>query len=100
VVSGWNIIVNKAGMPLRLYLKTARLSLGGDNRLLIVVEDGVASDYLLKQEGHREQVEQLIEEYIGKKVELTIQPLDSTGQFENKYIDLSKVINIEIEEEE
>lgn len=100
VVAKWHGIVENAGMPLKLYLKNAKLSLGGDNRLLMVVEDGVASDYLIKQEGNKEMVERLIEDYLGKQVEVTFQVLDSGRSFEESYIDLSKIINIEIEEEE
>ena len=99
VVKKWPGIVSNAGMPLRLYLKNARLTLGGDNKLMIAVEDGVASDYL-KQEGGKEIVERLIEDCIGKSVEVTIQPLEGTQSFENSYIDLTKIINIEIEEED
>ena len=99
VVRKWPGIVSNAGMPLRLYLKNARLSLGGDNKLMMVVEDGVASDYL-KQEGGKEMVERLIEDCIGKSVEVTIQPLEGTRSFESSYIYLSQIINIEIEEED
>ena len=99
VVQKWQGIVGNAEMPLKLYLKSARLSLGGDNRLMMVVEDGVHYDYL-KQEGCKEQVERLIEDYIGKNVEVSLQSLEAGRQFENSYIDLSKIINIEIEEEE
>ena len=99
VVQKWSGIIGNAEMPLKLYLKNARLSLGGDHKLMMVVEDGVHYDYL-KQEGCKEQIERLIEDYIGKSVEVTIQALDSGKQFENSYIDLTKVINIEIEEED
>ena len=99
VVKNWPGIISNAGMPLRLYLKNARLSLGGDNKLMMVVEDGVASDYLRQEDG-KEIVERLIEDYIGKKVEVTIQSLEGNRSFESSYIDLSQIINIEIEEED
>ena len=99
VVQKWSGIVGNAEMPLKLYLKNARLSLAGDHKLMMVVEDGVHYDYL-KQEGCKEQIERLIESYIGKNVEIIIQALDGGRQFENSYIDLSKIINIEIEEED
>lgn len=99
VVQKWAGIVGNAGSPLKIYLKNARLSLGGDNKLMMVVEDGVHYDYL-KQEGCKEQVERLIEDYIGKSVEINLQPLDAGRQFETSYIDLTKIINIEIEEED
>ena len=101
VVKNWHGIVENAGMPLKLYLKKpkSRLSLGGDNKLMIVVEDGVASDYL-KQEGSKEFVERLIEDYVGKKVDITIQTMESGKDFDRNYIDLTQIINIEIEEED
>ena len=99
VVQKWAGIVGNAGAPLKLYLKNARLSLGGDNKLMMVVEDGLPYDYL-KEEGCKEQVERLIEDYIGKSVEISIQAMESGKRFENSYIDLKKIINIEIEEED
>ncbi|MDE6738287.1 MAG: DNA polymerase III subunit gamma/tau, partial [Lachnospiraceae bacterium] len=56
VVDKWATIVGQTSMPMKQYLKDAGLSLGGDNKLMIVVEDGLASDYFLKQEGHKEQL--------------------------------------------
>lgn len=100
VVAKWPGIINHARTPLKIYLKQVHLSLGGDNRLLLLLEDGVVSDYLLKKEGNKEVVEQLIEKYLGKKIELDFQVLDTGKRFEDNYIDLTKVINIEIEEEE
>lgn len=99
VVQKWPQIIGGAEMPLKLYLKNAGLSLGSDNKLMLVVEDGVASDYL-KQEGCKEQIERLIEDFLGKEVEITIQSMDAGRRFESSYIDLSKIINIEIEEED
>ena len=99
VVQKWSGIIGNAQMPLKLYLKNVRLSLGGDNKLMLVAEDGVHYDYL-RQEGCKEQIERLIEDYIGKNVEINIQSIETGKQFENSYIDLSKIINIEIEEED
>ena len=99
VVQKWSGIVGNAQMPLKLHLKNARLSLGGDNKLMMVVEDGVGYDYL-KEEGCKEQVERLIEDYLGKSVEITLQAIEVGKPFENSYIDLKKIINIEIEEED
>ena len=99
VVQKWSGIVGNAHMPLKLHLKNTRLSLGGDNKLMMVVEDGVGYDYL-REEGCKEQIEQLIENYIGKHVEVTLQVMEAGKQFENSYIDLKKIINIEIEEED
>ncbi len=84
-------------MPMKKYLKEARLSLGGDDKLMIVVEDGMASDYFLRQEGHKELLEQTISAIADKKVEVVIQSIQNKESFEQDYIDLSQVIHMDIE---
>ena len=98
-VERWQDIVATAAMPMKQYLKEARLSLGGDNKLLIVVEDGLASDYFLKQEGHKELLEQMLSEAVGKEIAVTVQTIASRDAFEQNYVDLSQLIHMEIEEE-
>lgn len=99
IVNKWQAVVSETSMPMKQYLKNARLSLGGDNKLMIVVEDGVASDYFLKQEGHKELLEKTISDIADKEVEVTIQGIQSEQSFEQDYVDLSRIINMEIEEE-
>lgn len=100
VVGKWPNIVAQTSMPMKQYLKDARLSLGGDNRLLLVVEDGLASDYFLKQEGHKELLEQILAETVGKEIEVTIQTVQGQEAFEQNYVDLTQVIHMDIIEEE
>ena len=97
IVSEWQTIVGETSMPMKKYLKEARLSLGGDDKLMIVVEDGMASDYFLRQEGHKELLEQTISAIAGKKVEVVIQSIQNKESFEQDYIDLSQVIHMDIE---
>ena len=100
VVSKWPSIVGQTSMPMKLYLKNANLSLGGDNKLTIVVEDGLASDYFLKQEGHKELLNQILSEAVGKELDVTVQSVPDQDAFVQNYVDLSQVIHMEIEEEE
>lgn len=100
VVSKWPAIVGQTSMPMKQYLKNANLSLGGDNRLTIVVEDGLASDYFLRQEGHKELLVQILSEVVGKEIDVTIQSVPDQNAFVQNYVDLSQVIHMEIEEEE
>ena len=102
IVRKWPSIVGNAENPMKMYLKNARLSLGGDNRLMVVLEDGLASDYF-KGENHeqnKQQLETMLSEFSGKQLEVTIQTVESTQEFEDNYVDLSKVINMDIDEEE
>ena len=100
MVGKWPNIVAQTSMPMKQYLKDAKLSLGGDNRLLIVVEDGLASDYFLKQEGHKELLEQILSETVGKEIEVTIQTVQGQEAFAQNYVDLTQVIHMDIIEEE
>ena len=87
-------------MPMKQYIKNAGLSLGGDNKLMIVVEDGLASEYFMKQERHKEILEQMVSEAVGKEIEVTIQSVPDRNTFAQNYVDLSQLIHMDIEEEE
>lgn len=100
VVSQWTAIVGSAENPMRIYLKGAKLSLGGDNRLMIVLEDGMASDYFTQHAENKGQLEALLSDFAGREIEVTIQAVKGQGEFEENYVDLSKLVNMDIELEE
>lgn len=100
IVSKWPAIVGSAENPMKMHMKTAKLSLGGDNRLLLVMEDGVSSDYFTQNPSNKEQLQLLLADFSGKEVEVSIQTVNSEREFEDNYPDLSRLINMDIEEEE
>ena len=85
---------------MKTYLKGARLSLGGDNRLLIVLEEGLPAEYFSRDPQNREQLEAMLSEFAGKTVETEIRSVKSESEFESSYVDLSQVIHMDIEEED
>lgn len=100
VVEKWHNIVAQTSMPMKQYLKEAKPSLSGDGRFMLVVEDGLASDYFLKQEGHKELLEQILSETVGKEIDVTIQSVQGREAFTQNYVDLTQVIHMDIIEEE
>lgn len=94
-VQNWNSIL--LGLPggMRTYLKSAGLSLGGDNILLIVLDDEVAAAYLGREE-HKKELEEVIAERIESQVEVRIQLNETNRPMEETYPDLRSVINMEI----
>lgn len=100
IVRKWRGIVGGMDAPMKIYLKGAKLSLGGENRLLIVLEDGIASDYFLKHPENKEQLEILLEDAAEKKIEIQIQTVSGEREFEDNYVDLSRLIQMEIIEED
>ncbi len=97
VVERWPSIVMNTDQPMKTYLKDARLSLGGDNKLMIVVADGLASDYLMKNPDNKEQLQRIISDAVEKEIEVNVQGIGSDREFEDSYIDLSRLIHMDIE---
>lgn len=99
IVEKWHSIVGSAESPMKIYLKSAKLSLGGDNRLMVVLEDGISSDYFNRHTENKELLERLLSDFAGREIEVNVQTVAGDREFEDNYVDLSKVINMEIEEE-
>lgn len=100
IVKRWAVILNDCPNPMKAYLKTARLSLGNDNHLQIYLVEGTYSDYFLKFPEHQEQVALLLSNAIGKEVVPDFKTYGQNEDFETNNIDLSKVIMMDIEEED
>lgn len=99
IVNSWQGIVAETSQPLKGHLKNARLSLGGDNRLMIVLGNDQSYLYLQQEENHK-HLENMISNSIGKEVSVQVQSIPQGSQFEESYVDLTKVINMEIEVED
>lgn len=101
VVSRWSRIVDETANPMKSYLKNAYPSLSGDGKLLVVVQDGLPSDYFKRQE-NREQLKAVIGSVTGKDMEIIIQSAENGRNPEDLYPDLTRLvdqtIDMEIEE--
>lgn len=99
LIKNWNMVLADLSGLARNYLKKARLTLEGEHVLLILHEDPVAVASLNEEERLAE-IDAAIVKNIGKQVDLRI-ALDETGRpFEETYVDLEKLIQMEIVEEE
>lgn len=94
-VENWPAIIRNLSMPMQTYLKTAKLSLAGDNRLLIVFKDEVGFGFV-GNEKHKEELQKQISDYIGKEVEVEMKLLDEGSRFEENYMSLEQAIHMEI----
>lgn len=95
VVKNFRPIADEASGMLRTFLKKARLSLGGDNRLMIVMPGSMEAEVVGKEQ-HRKELEELIENRIGKKVEVEVRHVEEGRHFEDTFVDIEKKINMEI----
>ena len=101
VVNRWSRIVDETANPMKFYLKNAYPSLSGDGKLLVVVQDGLPSDYFKRQE-NRDQLKTVIGSVTGKDMEIIIQSAENGRNPEDLYPDLTRLvdqtIDMEIEE--
>lgn len=95
VAKDFRMIINEASPMLRTYLKKARLSAGEGNRLLIVLSDELSASAVATPE-HKEEIQSLIEQKIGKKVEIDVRQMEAGRRFEDNFVDLENLINMEI----
>lgn len=100
IAANWPAIVGNAENPMRIYIKSARLSLGADNRLIVALEDGMASDYFTQHPENKVRLEEMLADYSGKAVSVDIQTVKQQQVFEDNFIDISQIVQMEIEEEE
>lgn len=100
IVKKWPVILNDCPNPMKGYLKTARLSLGNDNHLQIYLVEGTYSDYFLKFPEHQEQIALILSNAIGREVVPDFKTYGQNEDFEANNIDLSKIIMMDIEEED
>ena len=102
VAKDFRTIANDASPMLRIYLKKARLSAGEGNRLLLVLPDEMSAGVVGSDE-HRAEIENLIQEKIGKQVEIEVRQMEEGRRFEERFVDienLENLINMEITIEE
>ncbi len=99
IVAKWPAIVGSADNPMRIYMKSAKLSLGNDG-LIVVLENGVASDYFMLHPENKARLEALLSDFSGKDIRVDIQTVSGPQEFERNYADLSQIIQMEIDEED
>lgn len=99
VVKNWHSIIQDMPGSMRTFLKGARLSLGKENELLLVFEDELAESYV-NTDAHKQEIADMIALKTGREVEIQIQKNEIPGRFEESYVDIEKIINMDIVIEE
>ncbi len=97
VVEQWGRIVNNIEQPMRTYLRSVRLSMDDQEKLVLAVADSTHYDWL-STETHREELEKAISGMIEKQVEVRFELAADERKLDMNYPDLGE-IHMEIEEE-
>ena len=99
IVKSWSSIVRELPGVTATYLRGAHLSLGGENKLMLVFDDDLAYTYV-SEERRRTEITERISNRIGKEIEVVMQSNDSGRPFEENYIDLEQIVHMDIEVED
>jgi len=95
VVQNFPSIRNQASGMLKVYLKQARLSVGNQDQLLLVFDDEVAAG-VAGTEGHKEEIRSLIADKIGKTIEIEVRHVEEGRRFEDSFVDIEKLVQMDI----
>ncbi len=95
IVRNWNNIASKSSGSIKSMLNDLTLSIGGDNKLLLVFNEELDKAYIDREEVKKD-LESLISKEIGKEVVVQTK-LVKNGQNNEEIIDLKKIIKMDIE---
>ncbi|MFV0364845.1 MAG: DNA polymerase III subunit gamma/tau [Suipraeoptans sp.] len=99
VVKNFRAIIEGLTGGTKQILQKSRLSVGDNNMLIIVPQNSMGAKYLNK-EGELQYIQEHIEEKIGKEIEIEVRALDENRRFEDQYIDIESIINMDLNEED
>ena len=95
VAKDFRMIANQTNGMLKVYLKQARLSVDNQDRLLLVFDDEVAAGFA-GTDNHKQEIQRLIEEKIGKTIEIEVRHVEQGQRFEDSFVDIEKLIQMDI----
>ena len=95
VVKNFRMLANQASGMLKVYLKQARLSVGNQDQLLLVFDDEVAAGFA-GTDTHKEEIKALIEEKIGKTIEIEVRHVEEGRRFEDSFVDIEKLVQMDL----
>lgn len=95
VVTDFRKIVSEMPVMLRTYLKQAKLSVGNQDQLLIVFSDDLSASVVGTPE-HVAEIQEAIEKKINKTVQIEVRRVEEGRHFEDSFVDIEKVINMDI----
>lgn len=99
IVQNWKSITQDMPGTMKIYLRTAHLSMGGDNKLMLVFDDNMGYEYLSREE-HRKDLQDALRNRMGKEVEVMLQLNETNRPYDESYPDLEKIIHMDIEIDE
>ena len=97
MVAAWPKLLTGLAGYLKAELSRAKLSLGGNNQLIILFSNYIAADSFNQDEEKRKELEDYLAERTGMRIPLEYRSLDNEGQQVDNILDLSDKVAMDIE---
>ena len=95
VAKNFRMIANQASGLIKVYLKQAHLSVGNNDQLMLVFDDEVAAG-MVGSDAHKDEIKRLIQEKIGKTVEIEVRHVEEGRRFEDSFVDIEKLVHMDL----
>lgn len=100
VIKSWKSLLSEIGAVTKSYLNKAVPSLGGNQELLLVLDDANAYEYLSENRSNcLDNLKSIIAGRIGKEIDIIVRKNESGHSAKESVPDLRELIQFEIEEE-
>ncbi|MCR5655103.1 MAG: DNA polymerase III subunit gamma/tau [Lachnospiraceae bacterium] len=109
-IRNWAMILTKIDQPLKGVIKRGKQTLGKNGELIIYLDNDFAMKFFggksdgKEEEQRKPSVEEIVQaaiaEVIGKEVKVSVKRNQFQDAFSNHFVDLSKIIQMDITEEE
>jgi DNA polymerase-3 subunit gamma/tau len=94
VVSSWAKLLARMEAPMKNYMQRARLSMGNDDTLQIVLDKKELAAKYSEGDSH-EELQTVLDEFIGKHITFEVRYIENEQTFEENYVNL-QAINFDI----
>lgn len=98
IVREWPVVVGKTEFFMKSILSKAKLSLGAQSQLLIVVQDKFQAESI-STDDKKEEIDKILTEHVGKKVEFEIKAMDDSPGGNDSFANLQSILGMTIEME-
>ena len=69
--------------------------MGAKDKLLVILPDELSADFV-RQEQHKQELTELIENRIGKAITIEVRQVEDGRRFEESFVDIEQVVHMDI----
>lgn len=96
ICRNWEAIKESFPPLMKTHLNNCELSMGEENKLILVAKDFLPFDYFSREENEN-YVKDALEKYLGKAIEISVTKVPDGKDFEDSFINIRGLVNMDME---